>query len=86
MFQSVGPTPPGVFGLDGCWASPPNLTISFPLLSIDDLRARGRIFFVKWCQSLKGPWVETGLSWSQWAVCIGTLSVQHSTTRRMATG
>jgi len=47
MFQSVGPTPPGVFGLDGCWASPPNLTISFPLLSIDDLRARGRIFFVK---------------------------------------
>ena len=52
MFQSVGPTPPGVFGLDGGWARPPNpggptSTISFPPLSIDDLRARGRTFFVK---------------------------------------
>jgi len=47
MFQSAGPSPPRVFGLDSGWASPPNLTISFPLLSIDDLRARGRIFFVK---------------------------------------
>jgi len=52
MFQSVGPTPPGVFGLDGGWARPtnpgvPTSTISFPPVSIDDLRAKGRIFFVK---------------------------------------
>ena len=47
MFQSAGPNPPRIFGLDSVWARPPNLTISFPPLAIDDLRAKGRIFFVK---------------------------------------
>ena len=47
MFQSAGPYPPRIFGLDGGWTRSPNLAPSFPPLSIDDLRAKGRIFFVK---------------------------------------